>query len=418
MSINKIRDFLLSRKAIVENASYLSVLQIVLLLAPLITYPYLVRVLGMELYGVIVSAQVLVSYASIIIDFGTNSVCTKHVSINRDNPKMLSEIVSSVLLIRSLLSLICFAIYVIVVLLIPAYREFFLLFLLTYGLVLQEILFPQYFFQGIENMKYVTIINVLFKAIFIALIFIVVKSPKDFILVPILYVIGYTVSSVTSIIIIVKMGIKLRMPKLDRVLVYVKDSSPLLATSIIGTIKDKFNYFFFFFSIGMSDVVIYDLGIKLNGLIAKPVNIMEIVMFPRFAKSRNFKNIKRFAVFSFFCSLTMCALLNLFLPFLVDFFLHEQVDMFPIRLLSIAPVILAISGILGNDFMVAFGYNKYVFYSIIFTTCAYITSLLSVIILGLDNSLYAFVYIALISYFAELVYRLYATRKIIKRGIN
>ena len=70
-----------SHKVLIENFSYLAFLQVFLLLYPLITYPYLVDVLGKEIYGIVLTAQMLASYASLFIDFGSNFVCAKHVSI-------------------------------------------------------------------------------------------------------------------------------------------------------------------------------------------------------------------------------------------------------------------------------------------------------------------------------------------------
>ena len=89
-----------SHKVLIENFSYLAFLQVFLLLYPLITYPYLVDVLGKEIYGIVLTAQMLASYASLFIDFGSNFVCAKHVSINRDNKAKLSEILSNVLFVR------------------------------------------------------------------------------------------------------------------------------------------------------------------------------------------------------------------------------------------------------------------------------------------------------------------------------
>ena len=145
MFFKKIPQILPSKK-IVENLSYVSILEIFVLLAPLITYPYLVRVIGKELYGFVILAQVLTSYASIIIDFGSNKVCAKHVSINRDNKEKLSEIISSVLIVRFILWFICFFIYICIVILIQDYKELFILFLITYFLTLNYVLFPQFFF--------------------------------------------------------------------------------------------------------------------------------------------------------------------------------------------------------------------------------------------------------------------------------
>lgn len=407
-------NFLKKRKTVVQNFSYLSLLQLVLLFAPLITYPYLVGVLGLELYGIIVSSQMLMNYAGVIIDFGTNEVCAKHVSLNRNNPQKLSEIVSSVLVIRLTMAFLCFWVYLLVVYMIPVYRMNMPLFILTYGMLMQEVLFPQYFFQGIEKMMYPTLLSIVIKAIFIVAIFIVIKHPSDYIYVPLLYMLGYSISSAVGLYIVIgKMGIKFYWPKWKQIKIYVTDSTPLLATSIVCTIKDKFNYFFIGSSIGMAEVSIYDLGIKLNGLLSKPVSILQTVMFPRLAKSRSIASVRRLILVSITASLAMCIVINLFLPWVVEFFLHQQIDLLPIRLLSLAPVILSVSGVLATNFMVAFGYNKYVFYSIIVTTIVYILCIGYVYLAKEPPGLYTFVFVALISYLTELIYRLYVTKKLL-----
>ena len=101
-----------SHKVLIENFSYLAFLQVFLLLYPLITYPYLVDVLGKEIYGIVLTAQMLASYASLFIDFGSNFVCAKHVSINRDNKAKLSEILSNVLFVRLVIFIIFFFIFI------------------------------------------------------------------------------------------------------------------------------------------------------------------------------------------------------------------------------------------------------------------------------------------------------------------
>ena len=67
------------------------------MLLPLITYPYLIRVLGKEIYGLIVFAQAVVGYLVILVGFGFNISATKEISIHRDNKEKLNEIVSSVI---------------------------------------------------------------------------------------------------------------------------------------------------------------------------------------------------------------------------------------------------------------------------------------------------------------------------------
>ena len=122
--MNSIRNLYARYKVIFDNILFVSLIQLFGLLAPLITYPYLVDVLGMELYGLVITAQILVGYMVLVIDFGSNSVCAKNVSIHREDKQKLSEIVSSVLLIRLKLWLICLFAYVLLVFIIPTYNEY------------------------------------------------------------------------------------------------------------------------------------------------------------------------------------------------------------------------------------------------------------------------------------------------------
>lgn len=407
MIIDKLKGLVKKYSTLFANFSYITLMQVFILLAPLITYPYLVKVLGTELYGYILSAQMLASYASLVIDFGSNSVCAKHVSINRNNNVKLSEIVNSVLIVRLLLFIACFFVYMGVVIIIPQYRPYWLLFLLTYGWTLNDLLYPQYFFQGTERMKTITIINISTKLLFILLVFVVVKGMDDYLLVPILYTIGYTVGGVVSLLIIYgELGLRFYIPKKEQMIVYVKDSSAVYATDMITTIKDKVNYMLVGMFAGMQNVVIYDLGFKFISILTKPMNIISIVMFPRSAKNHNVNNIKKILCVSFTIAVVLVILLNIFMKPLAFFFLHEYVDLLPIRLLSIAPIFLSVSSIISSNVFVAWGYNKYVFYSILITTAGYLFTLLILILSNTISSIYSFAFLAVLSYLIEFIYRL------------
>ena len=398
--------------AILKNISWIALIEIVVLLTPLITYPYLVRVLGKELYGYVITAQVLSSYATIVVDFGSNAVCAKHVSINRSNSLMLSEIVCSVLFVRSFLWLVCFATYMGVVLLIPTYRGWLQLFFCTYFMVLNDVLFPRYFFQGIEDMKMVSLISVFTKLFFVGMIFIFIRDKSDYLWIPILYSIGFALGGVFALWkIFVSMRIKFTFPKWERMKIYIYDSMPILTTDLICTIKDKFNYQLLGFYVGMGEVVIYDLGFKLNSLLAKPTSIITTVLFPRFAKNKNLQKLKIAILLNFFCTLFLCILLNTFLAEIVTFFLNESIDLWPIRILSIAPLFLSVSMMICQNYLVAFGLTKYVLYSILVTTTAYLSLLFVMMCTSSLNNLYSFVFLAIASYLVEMIYRIYLVIK-------
>lgn len=411
-----IRNILSNNKQIVNNFSYVTLLEVFILLAPLITYPYLIRVLGIENYGVVITAQVLASYASKIIDFGSNGVCAKHVSVNRNDKLKLSEIVSSVLSIRFILWLFCLIIYVVIVLLVPIYRTYITLFLLSYLLTINDVLFPQYFFQGIERMKYISIINITVKLLFILLIFLLVKDESDMNFVPLLYAVGYAMAGIISMYIIyAKIGLKLYVPHLNVMIFYAKDSLPIFATDMICTIKDKLSYFIIGSYCGMSDVVIYDLGLKINGLLVRPLQIISTVLFPRFAKSRNTNILTKVALVVILLTILIVILTNIFMPCLVKIFIDDPIDLMPLRLFSLAPLFLSVSSFLGFNFFVAFGYNKYLLYSIIITTIVYILTLLLMLVTNNLGSIYSFIILSLVAYLAELLYRLFTAYRLIRK---
>ena len=417
--VNRGKDTIKQHRKIFENFSWVAALELFVIVAPLITYPYLTGVLGLELYGYIITAQVLVGYATLIIDFGSNSVVAKHVSINRNDKTMLSEIVSSVLIVRGFLCAVCFVIYCGIVALIPSYRSHYVLFLLSYGLTLNDVLFPRYFFQGIENMKVSSLINIGIKLLFILLVFLLVKTEGDYLLVPVLYTIGYTLAGIVSMYLIFnKMGLRFYKPPISRMMIYVKDSSSIFATNLITTIKDYFNYFLLGGFSGMSNVVVYDLGVKINVIINKPIGVISQVLFPRFAQNRDERKLNKIMWGVFWMTLGVVVIINIFMPWIVDFFLHEKIDLLPLRIFSISPIFLSVSSFLASNFFVAFSHNKYLLYSIIITTIAYLGALGLVAVTDHMSSVYSFVSISLFSYFVEFLYRVIIKEKLMRKEEN
>ena len=74
-------------KILVSNFVYLAILQGLNLLLPLITFPYLVRVLGIENFGLLSFSLALITYFQIITDFGFNSIATRDISVAIEDKK-------------------------------------------------------------------------------------------------------------------------------------------------------------------------------------------------------------------------------------------------------------------------------------------------------------------------------------------
>ncbi len=191
--LKKIRE---SRKdnRVLSNYIYLLLIQGTNFILPLITFPYLVRTLHLEKYGVVMMAGSLMVFMNIFVDFGFNISATREVSIIRDDKMKLSAFYWNVFYVKLILLCISFIILYLLTLTVSKLHSEQSVFLLSFGVVIGQNIFPTWFFQGIEKMKVITLINVLAKIIFAITIFIFIKTPAQYIFVPVLNSLGFIIA--------------------------------------------------------------------------------------------------------------------------------------------------------------------------------------------------------------------------------
>ena len=165
----------------------------------------------------------------------------------------------------------------------------------------------------------------------------------------------------------------------------------------------------------MSDVVLYDVGSKLTNLIMQPFSIVNTVIFPKMAKNKSNSQFIKIGMLIFAVTCLVFILINICLEPVVFFLVGKSVELLPIRVFLVSSIFLSIGAYIAYNLLVARGYNRYMFYSIVITTVFYLLTLAVLYILGLLNSLMSFVGLAVLGYFVEMIYRLYLTRKILSK---
>lgn len=185
-------------KTLLTNIVSLLILQGTSYILPLLTFPYLVRTLGEDMFGLIVFSSALIQYFVIFCDFGFNFTTTRKISLYRDDQKKVSDIFSATMTIKLMMSVISFFLMLLIVVLMPKYSPYMIVFVVNYLQVIGNVLFPVWFYQGIEKMKYITIINVISKVLSAVSIFIFVNDASDYVLAVFLQALGFLLSGVCA----------------------------------------------------------------------------------------------------------------------------------------------------------------------------------------------------------------------------
>ena len=174
------------KQVVLGNFISLSTLQGVNYILPILVLPYLVRVIGPEKFGLIAFAQAFVQYFMILTDYGFNYTATRKISLCHDKKAEASSIFSSVMTVKVILTIISFIILIAVINFVPRFKDEWLIFFISFLAVIGNTLFPVWFFQGTEKMKYISAINIIGGIIYAACVFIFVRKPEDFLMVPVL----------------------------------------------------------------------------------------------------------------------------------------------------------------------------------------------------------------------------------------
>jgi len=206
-------------KRLLINILSLGSLQVVNYILPLLTVPYLVRVLGLEYFGLLSFSSATIAYFVLVTDYGFNLSATRQISINRNDYEKVKQIYGSVMIIKIVLSIFGFLILAIIVLLVNKFSKHWDLYMINYGVVVGQVLTPIWFFQGMERMQYITYLNVFAKGFFTVCIFFLVKEQSDYLLVPFLTGLGFVIAGVWSQLIIrSKFNLKLSFQSKDDII--------------------------------------------------------------------------------------------------------------------------------------------------------------------------------------------------------
>jgi len=379
-------------KSLIENFVSLTMLQGINLIMPLITFPYLFRILGVDNFGLISLCSALIGYFNIFVSFGFELSATKQVAIYRENKVKLSEIYSSVLIIKILL----FFISLLTLLVLARYTRITgdngFLYFITFGGVLGNVLFPTWFFQGMEKMRYITLITVCTKLVFTALVFVLIVSEDDYYIAPLLVSIGSIINGLIAILVVAyKFRVNIYIPsfkvlwsQLSSSVLYftsriANNGSGYIATTVIGL------YF------GNTLVGYYSLVEKIFYAFTSIGGIISQVLYPYVSRTHDLLMVRKVFIRAMILSTIMVLLLVKFNEELLSlvFDVQSEVASKMFRVVFVGAVMNIASSILGFPVLGALGFGRQANTSLVYAALVLIPYLALAIFLSADIIFFA-----------------------------
>lgn len=410
---------------LLNNYFYNVTYQIFIILTPLITMPYIARVLGPEMIGQYNYTNSIVQYFILVGCLGLNLYGQREIAYAQNNKGKYSKVFISIVLIKSCTILISLGIYL---LFIKFYNKFTIIFLIQILDIIANIFDITWFYQGLENFKNVVIRNLVIRSITIVMLFLLIKSPEDIYIYISYQSITILVANLTMWINLKKLIIKTRISFVDLIkhfklalLVFI----PQIAASLY-TVLDKT-------MIGIithnnSEVAFYQQAQTIVKTTMAIVTSLGTVMMPRIAhafSNKDYDQINKNMYFSFkfifILSLPIIFGLLSISDYFVPWFFGAGYDKVSFNINIMSPIVafIGMTNLLGTQYLLIVGKEKYFTISIIIGTIT--NFIFNLIFIPIFLS-YGAAFGTLIAEFCVLVYQIFSVKndfsiKIIFQGL-
>ena len=349
---------------LIENFLSLTILQGINYLLPLITIPYLYNHLGVERYGLVNFAISFIQYFLIVTDFGFGLSGTRYIAENRDHKEAIDTYVNSATFSRIGICIISFAVLLICLFLIPSLRQEKVFFLLFFGQVIGNIMSPYWFFQGMEQMRFITMMTVITKILSLTPLFFVVKDSVDYFYIPICYSVGRIIC---LYLMKKRFGVNFFFPKIKNIVIVTKDSANYFLSRISVSMFTNTNTFVLGLVLGNTIVGYYSLADKVYQALTGIYQPLVAAIFPYMTKNKRITLFKKIFIWSNLANICLVVIVALGISDIMHL-LFRNVDESSVKVMHIflfACLVALPNTLLGYPFLAALGHPNFTNYSLV-----------------------------------------------------
>jgi PST family polysaccharide transporter len=333
--------------------------------APLLTVPYLARVLGPYHWGLVAFAQSFGLYTALIVEFGFSLSATREVARGRGDHHKLAEIFAGVIGAKAALSVICILVATAIVVWMPQFKDKRLLMYAGAATGIAQAYSVAWFYQGLERMRTASAIDILGKMLFAVSVFIFVHSPNDDWRVLCLQCFWY---SATTLLLtaMVSREFPLHWPAVQHVKKALKSSASMFLYRSAVTLYTTANTLLLGFLATPVSVAYYAAAEKINGVTLGTLTPLSLTIYPRMSHlvehdERAAARLARLSMLlNFSLGWVLCVGSYLFAPLLVRIVLgrgYESVVPL-VRIMALLLPTVACNTVLGCQCMLPLGMDR------------------------------------------------------------
>ena len=346
-------------KTLTKNFSALAVLQAMRYLIPFIVLPYVTPIIGVTHFGEIAVAYAIALIFQTVVNFSFDFIGARDVARNREDMGKVSEIVSTILCARIVLYVIAFVLLGGIVLAVPKFREIWLLILISVVTAFFSMHVSEWFFQGIEKMEHITIVNVISRVVYIVLIFTFIKEREDYLLYPIFNLLGFVMASMYSIVMMTrKYKCRLHIPPFSKILDSFNIGKDLFVNQVCMSLCINLPNILLGTISGSAAAGLYDAAGKLHNAGKHSIDVLNRTFFPFL--SRQMDKHTGYRRINFFFSLLLAVLLFFLAPLLIRLLYSDEfLPAIPLlRILAVSVFFTGISSAYGVNYLLLIGREK------------------------------------------------------------
>jgi PST family polysaccharide transporter len=390
----------------------MTILQVINSLFFIIIYPYLIRTLGADSYGLYVYALSIVTYFIFIINFGFDLPAAKAIAHEKHNKEEINKIFSCIFTAKTYLLSVSLIIFTILVMTIPFLRNHYLLFFIVFMQTINFTLFPTWYYLGIQKMKTATVIQVILKLLSLPFIFLLVKTSQDLSIFAVINSITMIITGIVAILMLIFVDkLRFRWAGFLELKTWFKEAFPFFLSSSVGTLKEQGIPIIVGSFFGMRDVAIYDLANKIIIIPRAILMSVNVALFPKVVTDTNKQTIKKIIKYEFFIGIIVIALIAVFGYWVILLLGGEaMIDAYPLAvILSITVLSWLVVGAFISFLFIP--NNKY--YLVTLNQVVALVSVALFILGGFSMKISIFVLVGSLAFsgIMEIVFCLYQTKK-------